>query len=244
MNPYCAWLKNGIGDRLNILEQLLTAHDPSESDFYWLKSRYDSNYDPYKFFDISLPLTIVHTDDIRSKSEEVLSLYGTKNVYSVKGNWKNKPPLFTKYFRLKKCVTQLVDDLDLTNCIGIHLRCYEAPFMMNNKEMNRGQELNDILIEQTKHKINKYETYFIASDSQYILDHFRDYKNVTIIPTVCKKGYCDRGSEDAFYFDLCNLYALSKCKSIYRSYGGFSILASVWGGKELLKLDAGYFNTI
>ena len=241
MKKYCCLLANGIGDRMGILENYLNDHDPDECDFYWLRSRNHNNYNPHKFFDISLPLILTNTDFGQSV-DVIKSNYDEKHVYYPKGHFKQVPPLFTKYFTFKKSVTQLVDDLEITSSIGIHLRSYENKRKYQDRELTRSDELNNILIKSATDIMTPDNRYFIASDSQYILNYFKSWEKVTIIPTKFdNRGYCDRGSEDAFYFDLCNLYALSQCKVIYKTYGGFSTLAAAWGGKELLKLADGFY---
>jgi len=241
MKKYCAWLTSGIGDKLHMLEHALNNNDINDIDFYWVKSRLFSMYDPYQFFEIDLPLIIVEEKDARKKKEEVFSLYPADNIFNKKGEWKTRPPLFSKYIRIKKSVTQLVDDMELSNSIGLHLRSYNAPLVFNNKEITRGKELDDILIAGAEAKMSKYENYFIASDSKYILDHFKDFKNVVTIPSQFDEtGYSNKLNDQSFYFDLCNLYALSRCKMIYSTIGGFSRLASVWGSIPTKKLIEGF----
>ena len=247
MKKYCCILTNGIGDRMKVFENYLKDHDPSECDFYWLRNLYHSNYNPNKYFDIDVPLTIVNmtnhmTDNERSISDDIISKYNEKNIYDLKipGYFTQVPPLFPKYFKLKKCVTQLVDDLELTDCIGIHLRSYEAPKKFHKNAVTRSDELNNILIKSATDIMTPDNRYFIASDSQYILNYFKTWEKVTIIPTIYRNGYCNRNSEDAFYFDLCNLYALSQCKMIYRTYGGFALLAGAWGSKPIHLLSEGF----
>lgn len=230
---------SGIADRLNQIEYCLDNFNTNNISFYWLTrcKWYEGTFHLSDAFDINT-LNVI---DVRKISEIKMNVGDT--IIQRSSSWhipnkfirtKNKfyPQDLTlsNFIRFNKNIINVANFKikDINERIGLHIRAYEG-----KDNYLRTQEKLDLLAKNTEKRINQNENYFLSTDSEFILNYFKKYKNIVYLDTRFVNGFLDK---ESFSNACVALYLLSRCKEIYVTSGGFGIFAAALGKKPYIKI--------
>lgn len=159
-------------------------------------------------------LATLSTETIENEGIQRLERGLRNNVIPLKKEWQDVVNLY-------------VEDYDIANCVGVHMRSFEFLFG------ERKPEQNEALINNFCNSLSKENgKVFLATDSKYVQTRMKEVLgDKCIVYKTITTDYLERDSVNDFEHGLVDFYVLSRCKKVLGTKGSsYSHLAGILSG--------------
>jgi hypothetical protein len=215
-----------LGDRIQSLYVALKHYDIENIEFWFMLKDSNSKLELPMYFPLDTYFKLHEKLKIHYYYKNSSLDFKEKNVINCVSKFPIIPAkdiIFSDYVKFNDYHENLLIsfDTEIQNKIGIHIRAYEGGQYYRDKL--------DHLIQKTNEILNPNEKYFICSDSEYVINYYKTFKNVKVMEEyIYKNGFVDRFNKESEFHAVRDMFLLSKCKKIIKSLGGYAYAASLF----------------